>query len=54
MTPATLRQLLDDQGVTPKELANRIGVTRATVYNWLGSRAPIKKMAALAIEKVLK
>jgi AcrR family transcriptional regulator len=54
MTPAALRQLLDDHEVTPRELADRLGVTKATVYNWLGSRAPIKKMAVLAIGKALE
>jgi transcriptional regulator with XRE-family HTH domain len=34
----TIRQLREERGWTQLELANRLGVTPATVYNWERAR----------------
>ena len=40
-TPADIRALLEDRGLTQSELARRTGVKRSTVCNWLrGTRNP--------------
>lgn len=53
MTPTTLAQLLTDHDITPRQLAERLGVTKTTVYNWLGGRTPITQITAMAIQVAL-
>lgn len=54
MTPTTLAQLLTDHDLTPRELAERLGVTKTTVYNWLAGRTPITQITAMAIARAVE
>jgi DNA-binding transcriptional regulator YiaG len=41
MTPDEFRALLDASGLTQATAADRLGVTGATVFNWLEGHTPI-------------
>lgn len=53
MTPTDLRTLLDSNRVTPKQLAQRLDCTPATVRNLLAGRVKLTRIHALAIRAVM-
>ena len=52
MTPEELKAMRSARGWTQKNISAELGVTTQTIMNWEHGRAPIHKMAALAVERV--
>lgn len=48
----TIRQLREAAGLTQLDLANRIGVTPVTVYNWERGRYEPKALQLRAVARV--
>ena len=53
MNGRTLKNYLEQQGITVTEAAGTLGVTRATLHNWLSAAAFDEKKKAL-IKKTLR
>lgn len=53
MTPDELRALIKAAGMSNPELAERLGITRQTVWMWVTGRTPISRQATAFIKTVL-
>ena len=49
---AIIRDSMNETGLTPRELAEKLGVERETLTEFLNERAGISRTLALAIERV--
>lgn len=54
MTAAALRDLLEAAGLSRVEFAERMGITRQTVWMWATGRTPISRQAVALISATLK
>ena len=49
---AIIRDSMNETGLTPRELAEKLGVERETLTEFLNERAGISQTLALAIERI--
>jgi DNA-binding transcriptional regulator YiaG len=54
MTPDEFRALLDASGLIQAAAADRLGITGATVFNWLEGRTPITDDRAALIRALIR
>lgn len=52
MTPAEFRDTRKAMGLTQAELAAELDVSRSQVYRWENGRAPVPRMAEIAIGQI--
>lgn len=52
MTPAELRSRREALGLSVAALAERLGVTRAAVYNWESGKRPMPQWLGLALDGI--
>jgi transcriptional regulator with XRE-family HTH domain len=52
MDKAELRRLIEKAGISQREAAEKIGVTKAAVEHWLAGRRPVPKYAVTIMRTV--
>ena len=52
MTPSTLTQYTERLGLTKQALCLRLGISRATLNNYIKGKYPIPKLVELALKQI--
>lgn len=53
MTPAELIRIIAESGMTRPEFAERLGITRQTLWMWATGRTPISRQAVALIQSTV-